>query len=212
MFPSKRLFTGAGGEWLMARPGRREHVLESAVALFSRKGYHGTTVRDIAEESGMLSGSLYAHIAAKEDLLYEIVLAAARQFTEAVQPIAQGPGSAGERLRRAMAAHLQVVAGSLEAATVFLHEWKALSPQRREAVVARRREYEQLFARIIREGVEAGEFRPVDERFARLLVLSAVNWLYEWYDPAGPLGPEAVAERFAELMLHGFLQKEGASQ
>ncbi|HEY3366652.1 MAG TPA: TetR/AcrR family transcriptional regulator [Symbiobacteriaceae bacterium] len=193
----------------MARPGRKEHVLDAAVTLFGRKGYHGTTVRDIARESGMLSGSLYAHIDGKEDLLFEIVARAADRFMVAVQPIAGGFGPASDKLRRAMAAHIRVVAGSRDAATVFLHEWTALSPQRRALIAEKRDAYEALFARIIREGVDCGEFRPLDERFARLTVLSALNWLYAWYTPGGPLGSDEVADKFAELFLEGFRQ-EGA--
>ncbi|MFZ5818175.1 MAG: TetR/AcrR family transcriptional regulator [Bacillota bacterium] len=187
----------------MPRPGRRDEVLEAAVKLFSRKGYNGTTVREIAEEVGMQSGSLYAHYSSKEDLLFELVMQAADQFMAAIAPIAGGAGPAAERLRQAMAAHIRVVAASPEAATVFLHEWRALSPVRRELVSDRRREYERELGRIIRQGVESGEFRPVDETFVRLLVLSAVNWVYQWYRPGGPLGPDEVAGRFCEILLKG---------
>lgn len=187
----------------MPRPGRKEEVLEAAVALFSHKGYHATTVREIAEEVGMLSGSLYAHIASKEDLLYQIVLQASERFMSAVTPILAGPEPAGVKLRRAMAAHIQVVAESPEAATVFLHEWKALSPERRAAVIERRAAYEALLGEIIQQGVAAGELRPVDATFARLLVMSAVNWAYQWYRPGGPLGPDEVAERFCSIILEG---------
>lgn len=190
----------------MPRPGRKENVLEAAVALFSRKGYHGTTVRDIALESGMLSGSLYAHFAGKEDMLFAIVERAAMDFLGALEPIARGRGSAATKLRAAMVAHLSVVSQSMDAATIFLHEWKALSEGRQEQVQVWRSRYEELLASIIRQGAESGEFRPVDEKFARLLVLSAVNWVYEWYDPSGSLGPEAVAEKFSDLILRGLIQ------
>lgn len=189
----------------MPRQGRREEMLAAAVALFSRKGYHATTVRDIADEVGMQSGSLYAHIASKEDLLDEIVRQAADRFMAAITPIADGPGPAGERLKLAMAAHIRVVAASPEAATVFLHEWKALSPERRAAVAERRAAYEEQLARIIRQGVAAGEFRPIDEQFVRLLVLSAVNWVYQWYRPGGPLAPDEVADRFHQIVLRGII-------
>ena len=192
----------------MPRPGRKENVLEAAVSLFSRKGYHGTTVRDIAAESGMLSGSLYAHVESKEDLLVEIVNRAAGQFMAAVAPIVDGPDTAAAKLQAAMTAHVRVVAGSLEAATVFLHEWKALSPERREQVARWRREYEALWDRILAEGIQSGEFAPVGVRMARLLVLSSVNWLYEWYNPEGPLGPEEIAREFAALLLNG-LRRDG---
>lgn len=187
----------------MPRPGRKESVVEASIRLFAEKGYHGTTVRDIAEESGMLSGSLYAHITSKEDLLFEIVLRAADQFLAAVRPIAAEVGPAEERLRRAMAAHMEVMSASRDAAVIFMHEWRALSPERRADVARLRDQYEECLAKIIRSGVATGEFGPVDERFARLLVLSAVNWVYQWYSPDGPLRPEQVADRFADLILSG---------
>jgi AcrR family transcriptional regulator len=193
----------------MPRPGRRDQVVEAAVMLFSRKGYHGTTVRDIAIASGMLSGSLYAHVTSKEDLLYEIVSTAAQQFLAALAPIVAGEGSATMKLRAAMVAHVNVVAGSQMGATVFLHEWKALSEPRLSEISAQRQAYESLLGEIIRQGMASGEFRVLDEKFARLLVLSAVNWLYEWYNRDGPLGPDAVADKYADLLLQGFMREGG---
>lgn len=193
----------------MTRTARKEQVLQAAAVLFSRKGYHGTTVRDIGEESGMLSGSLYAHIDRKEDLLYELVVRAAQRFQAAVRPVVEGEGTAAEKLERAMVGHLQVVAESLEHARVFLREWRALTGDRWKAAAALRSQYEELLAAIIHQGVVSGEFRPVDEKSARLLVLGALNWTYEWYDPAGPLGPEAIAKRFADIVVEGLRNRGG---
>lgn len=187
----------------MPRPGRKEQILAAAAALFSDKGYHATTIRDIAQESGMLSGSLYAHISSKEDLLYEIIARAAEQFIGSVEPLVAGPESAEAKLRQALRSHVRVVAHSMDGARVFLHEWKALDPARREEIRRKRDQYEALWDRILQEGMASGEFRPVDLKFARLLVLSAANWVYHWYDPGGPLGPDEVADRFSELILHG---------
>lgn len=81
--------------------------------------------------------------------------------------------------------------------------------ERRAAAVEHRRAYENLLAEIIQQGVAAGEFRPFDERFIRLLVLSAVNWVYQWYDPHGPLSPEEVADRFYAIISQGLTAEEG---
>nr|PZN39541.1 MAG: TetR/AcrR family transcriptional regulator [Bacillota bacterium] len=187
----------------MPRVGRKEQILAAATALFARKGYHATTVRDIAEEAGMLSGSLYAHIDTKQDLLVAVVERAAEAFTEAVVPIARSGLPPGEKIRAAMRAHVRVVAESREAATVFMHEWRALDEERRQAALALRDRYEALWDGMIREGIASGEFRPVDPKFARLLLLSAANWIYQWYNPDGPLGPDEVADRFTDLILNG---------
>jgi len=74
----------------MPRVGRKERILEVARRFFSTKGYHGTTIRDISEASGILSGSLYAHINSKEDLLFEITDRGAEAFLGSLAPLSRG--------------------------------------------------------------------------------------------------------------------------
>lgn len=185
---------------------RREQILEEAARLFGRRGYHATSMRDIGEATGMLAGSLYAHISSKEDLLFEIVLQAANQFLDRLEALRALDLSPEERLRRAMRAHVGVVADNLDEAWVFHHEWKALTGERRDEVRRLRRRYEQLWDEIVRDLPGAA-----DPRFARLLVLSAANWTYTWYRPEGPLSPDEVADRFSDLLLAGLGTKEGSS-
>jgi TetR/AcrR family transcriptional regulator, cholesterol catabolism regulator len=184
-------------------PARRDQILEEAARLFGRRGYHATSMRDIGEASGMLAGSLYAHISSKEDLLYEVVLRAANRFLNEVGAIAEEDASSQERLRRAMRAHVAVVASNVDAAWAFHHEWKALSGDRLEEVRRLRRRYERLWDGIVRDLPGAR-----DPRFARLLVLSAANWTYTWYRPDGPLAPDEVADRFTDLLLAGLGRNE----
>src|SRR5690606_38672840 len=107
-----------------------EAILKAAVELFSEKGYHATSMRDIAQRLGMQAGSLYAHIKSKDDLLFTILERAADQFMNAVRQAlrsaeAQRLGAA-DRLRLAMRAHFAVMADNLATATVFFHELKAV--------------------------------------------------------------------------------------
>jgi TetR/AcrR family transcriptional regulator, cholesterol catabolism regulator len=130
---------------------RRDQILEEAARLFGRRGYHATSMRDIGEAAGILAGSLYAHISSKEDLLYEIVLRAAERFIDEVTSIAAEDAPAEERLRRAMRAHVAVVASNVDAAWAFHHEWKALSGERLQEIRRLRRRYERLWDGIVRE-------------------------------------------------------------
>ena len=182
---------------------RKEQIYSTARSLFSERGYHATTVRDIARELNMQGGSLYAHIESKEDVLWEIVNRAAEQFLGAVEPIVASGKSPADKLRDMVRAHVQVVADNLADATVFLHEWKFLGEERRQAIAERRDRYENLYRRVIEEGVRSGTFAPTDPKMAALLVLSAVNWLPQWYKSSGPLSPPEVADRFSELVLRG---------
>jgi TetR/AcrR family transcriptional regulator, cholesterol catabolism regulator len=185
---------------------RRERILDEAASLFGRRGYHGTSMRDIGEAAGLLAGSLYAHIASKEDLLYEIVVQAGNEFIARLDEVEAAERTPEERLRLAMRAHVAVLAGDVDAAWAFHHEWKALTGERRDEVRRLRRRYESLW-----EGIVADLPGASDRRFARLLVLSAANWTYTWYRPEGPLTPEEVADRFTDLLLAGLGAKEERS-
>ncbi|MFN8474711.1 MAG: TetR/AcrR family transcriptional regulator [Anaerolineae bacterium] len=187
----------------MSETQRVEQIYAAAARLFSRYGYHGTTIRQMARELDLQGGSLYAHISAKEDVLWGIVDHAANQFLAAVDPIAACDLAPAEKLRAALRAHIGVVTDNLDAATVYFQDWKFLGDARRDAIRAKRDTYEGYFRQIIAEGIEAGAFRQVDEKFAALLVLSVGNWLYQWYRPNGPLPPTAVADEFIAMILAG---------
>lgn len=182
---------------------RKEQIYTTAGTLFSQKGYHATSVRDIARELDMQGGSLYAHINSKEDVLWEIVQRAATEFMESVAPIASSDAPASERLRRMIRAHVAVVTHHLDDATVFFHEWRFLGPERAREVGQQRDRYEAAFRGVIEDGIKAGEFRSVDPKLSALAVLSSVNWVYQWYRPEGELSPEGVADSFSDLLLSG---------
>jgi TetR/AcrR family transcriptional regulator, cholesterol catabolism regulator len=182
---------------------RRQQIEDVASALFSDRGYAATSMRDIAKALDLQGGSLYAHIPSKEAVLASIVQQAAERFHAAVGPIAQGPGTAAERLRRMVHAHVNVVAAGRERATVFLFEWTFLGPERREAIARARDRYEGYFRQVVAEGVAAGELAPRDPMLAAAFILSAMNGLAHWYRSDGPLGPEEIADHYADLFLDG---------
>jgi AcrR family transcriptional regulator len=163
-------------------------------------------VRDIAEAVGVQAASLYAHVAGKEDLLFLIVDRVAEEFLAAIGPVAAARETpAPERLRRALAAHLAVVARNLATATVFFHDWQACAPERRRVLLRKRDAYEAAWRGIVADGIERGELRPCDPRFAARCWLSVGNWFHVWYRADGPLDPEAIAARMADLLLEGMV-------
>src|SRR5436309_15653294 len=135
---------------------RRSQLTREAARLFAEKGYHGTSIGDLAEAIGVQKGSLYAHIASKEDLLYETMREGAEAFHAALDAIPDGL-PAVERLRLALRAHLRVVAEQLDVATVFIREWRYLDDERRERFLAERRRYQERIRELFREGRELGE-------------------------------------------------------
>src|SRR5437660_9900755 len=101
---------------------RKSELTRQAARLFAEKGYHGTSIGDLAEAMGVQKGSLYAHIDSKADLLWEVARDGAAAFHAALDTVPDGV-PANERIRLALRAHLRVVAEQLEIATVILREW-----------------------------------------------------------------------------------------
>jgi AcrR family transcriptional regulator len=180
---------------------RREELSRQAARLFAQKGYHGTSVGDLAEALGVQKGSLYAHIEGKEDLLYETMRAGAAAFHAGLDDIPEQL-PATEKIRLALRAHLRVVADQLDVATVFMQEWKYLEGARLDEIVAERRRYEERIRELFREGREQSELRTdLDENAAALLFLSAANWAYSWLRRGADT--DALADRFYVLLLDG---------
>ena len=185
-------------------PGtRKEQILRVACQLFAERGYAATSVRDIAAALNLQGGSLYSHIGSKEELLWEIVDEAAREFLQRAESAVSGPNTAADRLRRLVRAHVGLVAKDLAAAACYLGEWRHLSEERQENVRARRNQYESYFRNVIEDGVASGEFSPTESKFAALFLLGALNWARQWFRAEGPLGPEEVADRMSDLILRG---------
>jgi AcrR family transcriptional regulator len=180
---------------------RRTELTRAAARLFAEKGYHGTSVGDLAQALGVQKGSLYAHIESKADLLWEVASEGAAAFHAGLDTVPD-EGPILDRIRAALRAHLRVVSEQLDVATVFVREWRYLEGERRDQFVAERRRYEERFRALFREGRETGELRTdLDDGTAALLALSAVNWAYTWLR-AG-VDTDALADRFTALLVDG---------
>jgi AcrR family transcriptional regulator len=172
-----------------------------AARLFAERGYHGTSIGDLAKALGVQKGSLYAHIESKQDLLYEAMREGAEAFHAALDAVPDDL-PAGERIRLALRAHLRVVAEQLDVATVFVREWRYLEGDRAAEFLGERRRYEERFRALFRDGRERGELRTdLDDQAAARLVLSAANWAYTWL-PAGA-DTDELADRFYAILADG---------
>lgn len=184
------------------RQGRRDDIVAMAGRMFREKGFHATSMRDLAKNLDLRGSSLYTHFAAKEDVLWEIVTRAAAAFEAAMNGVPCGL-SPRARLEAMITAHLGAVAAELPTATVFFQDWLHLADERRLAMITVRDAYQQRFIDVIEEGHASGAFRVDDPRMAALIVLSALNWSYHWLDPAGRLDLRAVASAYAGQLLDG---------
>jgi TetR/AcrR family transcriptional regulator, cholesterol catabolism regulator len=173
----------------------RADVVATAGRMFAEKGYHGTSMRDLGKELGLLGSSLYSHIDSKEDLLVEVVDEGARLFLDSAHRAMEVDGTAGERLEALIAGHVDVVLEHQDVVRTYLNEARMLDEDHRSRVVESRDAYEKMFRSVIGDGVDSGEFRAdVDSKIAAIFILSILNALERWYRPDGDLDRDRIVE------------------
>jgi AcrR family transcriptional regulator len=186
----------------------KQRLTTAAARLFAQRGYHGTSVSDLASALGIHKSSVYAHIDTKQDLLAEISLAGASAFHAALDGLTSEAPL--DRLREALRAHLEVVKQQLDVATIWLQEWRFLTGAAHEEFLRQRHAYERRIRELIEHAVDAGELRDdLDVRCATLAFFSIANWTYTWFDADTDV--DAVTGQYWDLLIDGIGDRAGRS-
>lgn len=181
-----------------------DDIIAAAAKVFQTKGYHAATVQDIADEVGILKGSLYHHFESKEDLLYLIVKEPIAQMYQTIAEVVASELPAAEKLRRAILAQLEAFDRHYPHLFVYLREREEMKRRFRERFKLSPKQYERFWQQVLREGMKTGEFRAdLDVQVVSYGLLGMLNWLYKWYDPRGRLSVREVADQFSMLALAG---------
>jgi AcrR family transcriptional regulator len=181
--------------------GRRAELIALASRMFREHGYHGVGMRTLADAAGIQAASLYHHFRNKEELLLQTIYVVDRDLIVEQLPLLDGPGSRAERLARLVRAHVRHIGANRDAWYVAGRELRALAPEHQEEVQAYRRDYQRRISRHLAEGAEEGEFDCPDPRLSTLAILDLINGPHVWFDPAGRLTIEDIADRYADLVL-----------
>ena len=191
---------------------REDDIYRVAAQIFHRKGYAATSLQDIADEVGVLKGSLYYYIDSKEDLLYGITKAIHALAQTNLDNTARLGGTATERMAELVRGHVSGFAQNMPMIRVFYTDYSALSPDRRAAVMQERRAYEQFTRALIEEGQATGEFcRELDARTVCNAILTMVNTVYMWHHGRESLTIDDVANVYSTFAVRGLQCPPGHS-
>lgn len=185
---------------------KNEQIFAEAVRIFREKGYHATSVQDIADAVGLQKGSLYYYISSKEELLFKIFERSTGALSKELEAIIASNDSPKNKLHRAIEAHLTALCEHLDIYTVYLSERRALSGRTHSRVRAEGERHARLIEQIIKEGIAKRYFRPTDSKMMAYAILGMCNWLYQWYSPAGRLSPHEIAVIFSDLVVDGLVR------
>ena len=183
------------------RERRRTEILHAALRAFRDRGYHATTLDDIAEQLGIRKTALYHYFPDKEAILYECHRESLAEL-DRILTGARSLDTAPERLAHVIREHVRVMTDTLEASPLAF-EVTALAPERQREVIAARDRYERALRRMIQDGIAAGDFRPTNPKTAVFAILGAINWIARWYRPEGALRADELGREFAEHLLGG---------
>jgi TetR/AcrR family transcriptional regulator, cholesterol catabolism regulator len=182
---------------------RLEEVLRSATNIFFSKGFHATSIEDVARDVGMLKGSLYYYIKSKDDLLFQLLMAGIEDGDAYIAQQIDVTGDAVEQLERAIRAQIDYIIKNKEPFGLFLHEFDSLSGKRQHKLISVMSRYNSRFVELVRRGQEQGKVMEGEPWIIVNGILGMCNWLYRWYDTDHVSDPEQVKQIFLKMILDG---------
>lgn len=179
----------------LAVPIDESTILSAAIKLFRGKGYHATSMQDIADDVGLLKGSLYHHIDGKESLLLAVLLRSVRDVSQAVKVAASAENMAREKLRAAIEAEIKTMAAHQDEILIWIAERGWLTGSLAKIEIEARAVDDILF-RIVEQGVKEGIWSKKNHALATRAILGMIASFPAWYRPGGPLSPTDISEQF----------------
>jgi TetR/AcrR family transcriptional regulator, cholesterol catabolism regulator len=191
------------------RPQRRfdrtEIIIDAAAEIFRRKGYDATSLQEIADEVGILKGSIYHYIDTKEDLLFAIIERNHARIIEGNQAWRE-EDDVVEAIRAFIDGHIRQSLLSPTDSIVFVRDFRALSPERAELITKRQADYDKEFRDLVKRAISDGRLREgVTPAYAARAVFGMSNWVHYWYHADGKAKADAVADELSTYALASLL-------
>lgn len=183
---------------------KRALIIKSAAHVFGRKGFHATTLEEIAADLKVTKASLYYYFSTKEELLFEVHLLSMEDVLGRIERVRALHASPVDQLQAAISEHLRVLAGDYEGAFLLQQEYD-LPDAYRQQIVRLRDRYEQTLLDIVQDGVRQRLFRVKDARVTVRMMLGSINWFLRWYRAGGRLTVEEIAEAYVDSIFYGLL-------
>jgi AcrR family transcriptional regulator len=181
---------------------RRFEILKCAASMFRRRGYHGTSVDEIASALNMTKGNLYYYFKNKEEILFvchdygmDLILERLREVERLEEP-------ADRKLHALVSGFVHVFIDVLHS-TIWTVDDEALSPPLRKRIIAKRDRFDAGIRRVLKQGMDEGVFATADPKLLSFAILGAINWIPHWYNPAGRSTSDEIAATFADLLVRG---------
>lgn len=188
------------------RGDRMDQIRAAALEAFYQKGYHGTSLREIAVMVGIKVPSLYNYISSKQQLLFDLMHQVMKDLMlKTVDAVRHAGPSPEDQLRAVIGAFILYNIGHPHEAAVSDAELRALNRRNLEAIIKLRDEFDAIFSDIINRGIDEGVFAPADVPMIKSSILTVCARIYVWYRPAGLHDPDEVASLISDYLINGLM-------
>lgn len=188
---------------------KRDAVLRVAAQLFNEKGYHATSLDEVAERLNVTKPTVYHYVRNKEEILFECVRIGIEMLHAAVERVGSSGGTAREKLIAAIREYAAIAAMDFGMCVIRVGE-DPLPPESRKQLRRLKRLIDQEFRSVIAHGIAEGSLAPCDPKIAAFVLAGALSWIARWYRPDGPLSLTEITEQCIGVLMDG-LRARGRS-
>ncbi len=184
------------------RDVKRDAVLRAAADLFNEKGFHPTSIDDVAKRLHVTKPTIYHYVENKDDILYQCIRIGVEATRKAVSEIAAQKAPAIDRLKAAMRQHARIAARDFGMCVVRVGE-HGLPTERRNRIRRLRRDVDHRYRALVQEGIDEGSLAPCDPKLASFTIAAAIAWISRWYHDDGPLSVDDIANQCVDILMNG---------
>jgi len=191
------------------RETKRQAVLQAAAQLFNERGFHATSLDDIAARLNVSKPTLYYYVKNKDEILLQCVRQGLEMTLEGIEASRQSGGNAVDQLRACMQAYADIVMQPFGMCLIRVGDEEVPEPSRTE-LRRMKSEIDHAFRRLVAQGVQEGSLAPCDPKMSAFVIAGALSWIGRWYQPGGDYTPEQIAQQCIATLCDGVLRRGDA--
>jgi len=188
------------------REAKRQAVLQAAAELFNERGFHATSLDDIAARLNVSKPTLYYYVKNKDEILLQCVSQGLEMTLEGIEASRQAGGNAVDQLRACMQVYAGIVTQPFGMCLIRVGDEEVPEPSRTE-LRRMKSEIDHAFRRLVAQGVEEGSLAPCDPKMSAFVIAGALSWIGRWYQPGGDYTPEQIAQQCIATLCDGVLRR-----
>jgi AcrR family transcriptional regulator len=185
----------------------KEQILKAATHLFASKGFDATSVRNIAQKTGLSVPGMFHYFSSKEEILYEIMTGFMDNAYKKIMEIYSADIDPIKKLSEICKFYVKQYAGHKQQLTILISEMKSLNPEHQRICIKKERNYVKALKNLFEELTKKKLLKPIDHSILAFIFFGMVHWTYQWYNPEakGGVRPNQLGKIFSDVFLKGII-------